>query len=117
MLAGSRRCTRSARLRLAARPVLSAGRRAGGRPLAGALVGEWTPVVLFAGQIRPDKRLDLAIEACALIESEHRLAVVGEDKGDLERCRELAAALGVPVSWTTEYVPWATSSPSSLLPT
>jgi glycosyltransferase involved in cell wall biosynthesis len=63
------------------------------------------PVVLFAGQIRPDKRLDLAIEASALIEREHRLAVVGEDKGDLERCRELAAALDVPVSWTTEYVP------------
>ena len=63
------------------------------------------PVVLFAGQIRPDKRLDLAIEASALIEREHRLAVVGEDKGDLERCRELATALGVPVSWTTEYVP------------
>lgn len=65
------------------------------------------PVVLFAGQIRADKRLDLAIEASALIESEHRLAVVGEDKGDLERCRELAARLGVPVSWTTEYVPLA----------
>ena len=63
------------------------------------------PVVLFAGQIRPDKRLDLAIEASSLIEREHRLAVVGEDKGDLERCRELAAALGVGVSWTTEYVP------------
>jgi glycosyltransferase involved in cell wall biosynthesis len=62
------------------------------------------PVVLFAGQIRPDKRLDLAIEASALIKREHLLAVVGEDKGDLERCRELAAALGVQVSWTTEYV-------------
>ena len=62
------------------------------------------PVVLFAGQIRPDKRLDLAIEASALIESEHRLAVVGEDKGDAERGRALADRLGVPVSWTTEYV-------------
>ena len=65
------------------------------------------PVVLFAGQIRADKRLDLAIEASALIERPHQLAVVGEDKGDLARCRELAARLGVPASWTTEYVPLA----------
>ena len=82
-------------------------------PVDDAAVSHWkerwsangAPVVLFAGQIRPDKRLDLAIEASALIEREHRLAVVGEDKGDLERCRELAVELGVPVSWTTEYVP------------
>jgi glycosyltransferase involved in cell wall biosynthesis len=82
-------------------------------PVDAAAVSRWkerwsangAPVVLFAGQIRPDKRLDLAIEASALIEREHRLAVVGEDKGDLQRCRELAASLGVPVSWTTEYVP------------
>jgi glycosyltransferase involved in cell wall biosynthesis len=84
-------------------------------PVDGDAVARWkerwsangVPVVLFAGQIRQDKRLDLAIEASALIAREHRLAVVGEDKGDLDRCRELAAALGVPVSWTTEYVPLA----------
>jgi glycosyltransferase involved in cell wall biosynthesis len=81
-------------------------------PVDEAAVARWrerwgadgAPVVLFAGQIRPDKRLDVAIEASALIDGEHRLAVVGEDKGDLERCRALATRLGVSVSWTTEYV-------------
>jgi hypothetical protein len=48
-------------------------------------------VVLFAGQIRPDKRLELAIEASAQPGREHLLAGVGEDR-DLERPRELAAA-------------------------
>jgi glycosyltransferase involved in cell wall biosynthesis len=63
------------------------------------------PAVLFAGQIRPDKRLDLAIEASALMSHEHVLAVVGEDLGDLERCRRLAEERRVPVSFTAEYVP------------
>jgi glycosyltransferase involved in cell wall biosynthesis len=62
-------------------------------------------VLLFAGQIRPDKRLDLAIEASTLVGADHLLAVVGEDKGDLERCRRLAEARGVEVSWTPDYVP------------
>jgi glycosyltransferase involved in cell wall biosynthesis len=61
--------------------------------------------VLFAGQIRRDKRLDLAIEASALMARDHVLAVVGEDLGDLERCRRLAAERGVSVSVADEYVP------------
>jgi glycosyltransferase involved in cell wall biosynthesis len=61
--------------------------------------------VLFAGQIRPDKRLDVAIEASALMTRDHVLAVVGQDLGDLERGRRLAKELGVPVSFTAEYVP------------
>ena len=61
--------------------------------------------VLFAGQIRPDKRLDLAIEASALMDRDHVLAVVGEDLGDLDRCRRLAADRGVSVSVADEYVP------------
>jgi len=63
------------------------------------------PVLLFAGQIRPDKRLDLAIRASALLNGEHLLAVVGEDRQDLERCRALAENEGVEVHWTPEYVP------------
>jgi glycosyltransferase involved in cell wall biosynthesis len=62
-------------------------------------------VLLFAGQIRQDKRLDLAIEASALVGPDHLLVVVGEDKGDLERCRRLADERGVEVSWTPDYVP------------
>jgi glycosyltransferase involved in cell wall biosynthesis len=62
-------------------------------------------VLLFAGQIRPDKRLDLAIEASAQVGRDNVLAVVGEDRGDLERCRRLAEERGVEVSWTPDYVP------------
>jgi glycosyltransferase involved in cell wall biosynthesis len=62
------------------------------------------PVLLFGGQIRPDKRLDLAIRASAELARDHVLAVVGEDKGDVDRCRRLAAELRVDVSWTVDYV-------------
>jgi glycosyltransferase involved in cell wall biosynthesis len=62
------------------------------------------PVLLFAGQIRRDKRLDLAIEVSARLGQDHVLAVVGEDKGDLERCRRLANEQRVSASWTVEYV-------------
>ncbi len=67
--------------------------------------GTGRAVLLFAGQIRPDKRLDLAIRASAELDRDHVLAVVGEDKGDAERCRRLADELGVDVSWTVDYVP------------
>jgi glycosyltransferase involved in cell wall biosynthesis len=63
------------------------------------------PVLLFAGQIRHDKRLDLAIAASAQLGRDHVLAVVGEDKGDVGRCRRLAGELGVEVSWTVAYLP------------
>jgi glycosyltransferase involved in cell wall biosynthesis len=65
-------------------------------------------VVLFAGQIRRDKRLDFLIEAGAAWHSDARLAVVGRDAGDAARCRSLAERLGLPVDWTQEYVPLGT---------
>ena len=82
-------------------------------PVEGAAAARWRerwgagerPVLLFAGQIRPDKRLDLAIEASAMLARDHLLAVVGEDSGDLERCRRLADERRVEVSWTPDYVP------------
>jgi glycosyltransferase involved in cell wall biosynthesis len=81
-------------------------------PVNAAAVARWRerwaagdePVLLFAGQVRRDKRLDLAIRASAEVDADHVLAVVGEDLGDLERCRDLADELGVDVSWTAEYV-------------
>jgi glycosyltransferase involved in cell wall biosynthesis len=62
-------------------------------------------VVLFAGQIRRDKRLDLLIEAASTWPSSRRLAVVGEDKGDLDRCRALAEARHVLVEWEVGFLP------------
>ena len=51
--------------------ILAPGRRRHRRALGGGPVRELAPVVLFAGQIRPDKRLELAIEASAQPEREH----------------------------------------------
>jgi glycosyltransferase involved in cell wall biosynthesis len=62
-------------------------------------------VVLFAGQLRSDKRLDLLIEAARDWPPGRRLAVVGEDKGELESCRELARSAGVQVSWQVGFTP------------
>jgi glycosyltransferase involved in cell wall biosynthesis len=62
-------------------------------------------VVLFAGQVRRDKRLDLLIEASRVWRSGALLAVVGRDAGDAEHCRLLAERLGAEVDWTLEYVP------------
>jgi glycosyltransferase involved in cell wall biosynthesis len=66
--------------------------------------GGGTRAILFAGQVRRDKRLDLAIAASARVGDPHVLAVVGEDKGDAERCRRIADELEVEVSWTVRYV-------------
>lgn len=64
-----------------------------------------TKVILFAGQLRPDKRLDLVIRAVAeLPRSRWRLAVVGEDKGSERDARVLATQLGVNASWEVAYV-------------
>ena len=60
-------------------------------------------VVLFAGQIRSDKRLDLVIEAARLWTRPARLAVVGKDLGDARRCRALATSLGVEAAWAVDY--------------
>jgi glycosyltransferase involved in cell wall biosynthesis len=63
------------------------------------------PVVLFAGQVRRDKQLDLLVEASCLWQSDALLAVVGCDAGDAERCRRVAEDLGAEVDWTLEYLP------------
>lgn len=62
------------------------------------------PVVLFAGQIRRDKRLDLVIEASGRWTRARRLAIVGRDLGDAERCRALAGRLGLDPDWTVGYL-------------
>jgi glycosyltransferase involved in cell wall biosynthesis len=51
--------------------------------------------VLFAGQIREDKGLDVLVRAAALAVQPLAVAVVGEDVGALARARQLAAELGV----------------------
>lgn len=62
-------------------------------------------VILFAGQLRPDKRLDLLLRAATeLPKASWKVAVVGEDKGSEGQMRALAAELHVGVSWQVEYV-------------
>jgi glycosyltransferase involved in cell wall biosynthesis len=56
--------------------------------------------VLFAGQIRPDKRLDLLVRSAAAWPEDRRLAVVGQDRGAWDSCLALADELGVEVSAT-----------------
>src|SRR3569623_2022252 len=83
-------------------------------PVDPAMVRRWTerwdargrPVVLFAGQLRHDKRLDLVIKAAAsgFSPEEIVVAVVGEDKGAETSNRRLADELGVPVRWDVRYV-------------
>ena len=62
------------------------------------------PVVLFAGQVREDKRLDLVIEASRLWKQARRLAIVGKDLGDAERCRRLAQHVGADPAWSLGYL-------------
>jgi glycosyltransferase involved in cell wall biosynthesis len=61
-------------------------------------------VVLFAGDIRPDKRLDLLVRAAADWPPERRVAVVGRDRNHLRECRELARELGVELHAHDEFV-------------
>jgi glycosyltransferase involved in cell wall biosynthesis len=61
------------------------------------------PTLLFAGQIRRDKRLDLLLAAAATRPEAWRVVVVGEDKGDVIRCRRLANEYGLSVSWWEQY--------------
>jgi len=63
-------------------------------------VPEGGKAVLFAGQIRPDKRLDLLVRSAAAWPADRRLAVVGQDRGAWDDCRALADELGVDVSAT-----------------
>ncbi len=61
-------------------------------------------VVLFAGWIRPEKRLDLLIESARGWPVGRRLAVVGQDRGGWEGCAELARSCGVPVAARVEFL-------------
>jgi glycosyltransferase involved in cell wall biosynthesis len=63
-----------------------------------------TRIILFAGQLRPDKRLDLLIHAMVNLSSTRwRLAIVGEDKGSASEMHALASRLGVDASWNVAY--------------
>jgi glycosyltransferase involved in cell wall biosynthesis len=61
-------------------------------------------VVLFAGQVRADKRLDLLVESAVHLPGNWKLAIVGEDRGDWDRCRAIAARRGVPLHATIGFV-------------
>lgn len=56
-------------------------------------------VVLFAGQVRPDKGLDVLVRSAPHWREDAVLAVVGEDQGGVSEARALAEALGVRVVW------------------
>lgn len=60
-------------------------------------------VLLVPGQIRRDKGISELIEAAKLLTFPVRIAVVGEDKGDLARCRGIAEQLDVEVAWVLGY--------------
>lgn len=65
------------------------------------------PVVLFAGQVRPDKRLDLLVAAVGAGTRPNDLvvAVVGEDHGGLAAAQHVAAATGVTLMVDEGYQP------------
>lgn len=77
-------------------PVPRDGRRARWRETWGVTDGD--EVVLFAGWIRPEKRLDLVIESARRWPANRRLAVVGQDRGAWSECDRLARSCGVNVS-------------------
>jgi glycosyltransferase involved in cell wall biosynthesis len=66
--------------------------------------GEQDQVVLFAGWIRPEKRLDLVIESAAHWPPGRRLAVLGQDRGGWDACAALARTRGVDVASRIEFV-------------
>jgi glycosyltransferase involved in cell wall biosynthesis len=61
-------------------------------------------VVLCAGFIRRDKRLDLLIESARRWPPERRLAVVGEDRESWEECAQLAARYQVHLAARIDFV-------------
>jgi glycosyltransferase involved in cell wall biosynthesis len=60
--------------------------------------GDSDRVVLFAGFIRPEKRLDVLIESARTWPPGRRLAVVGPDRGGWAQCARTAQAHGVDIS-------------------
>jgi glycosyltransferase involved in cell wall biosynthesis len=67
-------------------------------------VNEAEDVVLFAGFVRPEKRLDLLIRSASRWPSGRRLAVVGPDRGGWAQCDQFARSLGVPVRTRLQFV-------------
>jgi glycosyltransferase involved in cell wall biosynthesis len=66
--------------------------------------GDDVAVVLFAGMIRPEKRLDVLIESARSWPPNRRLAVVGQDRGGWEAASALALEAGVEVAARIEFV-------------
>jgi len=66
--------------------------------------GDDVAVVLFAGMIRPEKRLDLLIESARSWPPNRRLAVVGQDRGGWQRASALALEAGVEVAARIQFV-------------
>jgi glycosyltransferase involved in cell wall biosynthesis len=62
------------------------------------------PIVLAAGMVRPDKRYDVLIRAVKETGRAMSCVIVGQDRGTVTECSQLAERLGVTVSWYTEYV-------------
>ena len=67
-------------------------------------LGSRAAIILIPGQIRADKGIDQMILAAPFVGVPFTLAVVGEDKGDLSRCRLLAERRGVDVVWVARYL-------------
>ena len=84
-------------------PPVSQQRVAAWRARLGA--GQNHPVLLVPGQIRSDKGVDIVIRAARLLKTKVTVAVVGEDKGDLARCQQIAEECSIDVSWAVGYHP------------
>jgi glycosyltransferase involved in cell wall biosynthesis len=65
---------------------------------------EQDDVVLFAGWIRPEKRLDLVIQSALKWPPGRRLAVLGQDRGAWDKCAELAQDHGIQIASRIEFV-------------
>jgi glycosyltransferase involved in cell wall biosynthesis len=61
-------------------------------------------VVLFAGSIRPERRLDLLIESARHWPTGRKLAVVGTDWGAWARCARLANDYNLDIAARVEFV-------------
>jgi glycosyltransferase involved in cell wall biosynthesis len=61
-------------------------------------------VVLFAGFIRPEKRLDVLVESARRWPPGRRLAVVGLDRGGWRRCGQLADQYELDIATRLEFV-------------
>jgi glycosyltransferase involved in cell wall biosynthesis len=63
-----------------------------------------TTIVLCAGFLRPDKRLDLLIKSARVWPDGRRLAVVGEDRGAWAHCAKLAEENNVRIASRIDFI-------------